>query len=129
VTWNSVMIFGTPGANIDDAKGLGIHLFNHHVPYGRLHRENSREEGDTGQNGDIQPLPSIWPIHWVSRILGLWLLPSDLDEAPLGLDTCNILFIFLALGRVVRIPGFIFAGQGIFGFEVGSGLRWRGGVR
>ena len=67
----------------------------------RLHREDSREEGDTRQNSNIQPLPPIRPIHWVSRILALWLLPSDMNEAALILDTCNIFFDPLAPERVV----------------------------
>ena len=120
-------------------KACSYRLFNDHEPDGRLHRENSREEGDTGQYGDIQPLPRTWPIHWVSRILGLWLLPADLYEALLILNAYNTLFIFLAPGRVVRIAGLIFARLGILGLEIadgglrffrfGGGLRWRGGVR
>jgi hypothetical protein len=105
---------------------------------GWLHRGNSREEGNTGQDCDVQPLLPTRPIHWVSGILALWLLPSDLDEAAFGLDTCNILFVLLASGRVVRIARLIFAGPGpgILGLVIGDGglrffrgLRWRGGVR
>jgi hypothetical protein len=111
------MIFGTPGTNIDDAKALLV-IGCSMIMCQRLHREHSREEGDTRQNSDIQLLLPARPIDWVSRILALCLLPSDLDEAALILDACNILFDLLALGGVVRIAGLIFAGHGILGLKI-----------
>jgi hypothetical protein len=44
-------------------KACSYRLFNDHVPDGRLHRENSREEGDTKQNSDVQPLLLARPIR------------------------------------------------------------------
>lgn len=118
------------------ARKGNLKLFNLHVPEVWLHRENSREEGDTGQDCDVQPLPPTRPIHRVSRIPALWLLPSDPDESALDLNACNIIFVLLAPERVVRITGFISAGLGTLSLEIGDGglrffqaLRWRGGVR
>jgi hypothetical protein len=44
-------------------KACSYRLFNDHVPDGRLHRENSREEGDTKQNSDVQSLLLARPIR------------------------------------------------------------------
>jgi hypothetical protein len=89
------MIFGTLGANMDDAKGLYICSIIVHLTEGCTEKTHVRRviQDKIAIFSHFIPLGQI---HWVSRILALWLLPSDMNEAALILDTRSILFVLLA---------------------------------